>query len=178
MTITISQERFDTVQQKQEWIKQMRLMFCIRKQFPETNQIIHPDGSLNQEYFQPPKGVIVQEPPTRVWDQNCRSLLIKGISNHGIGQFRKISEEFLPDWTAQELRLKTIRLIGRQNLQLYKNWKGMFCLMLGNEADIIREFEFNKEIGLEFQSWKGNVLVYDDEGLVLEAIKARKKLKQ
>jgi hypothetical protein len=47
--------------------------------------------------------------------------------------------------------------------------------MVGNEKDILKEFEFNKDIGKQFNSWKNNVLVYDDDGFVLEAIKNRKK---
>jgi hypothetical protein len=66
--------------------------------------------------------------------------------------------------TANELRLKTIRLIGRQNLELYKGWRG-------TEQDILNEYEHNKEIGKECNSWKNNVLIYDDAGLVYEAIK-------
>jgi hypothetical protein len=53
--------------------------------------------------------------------------------------------------------------MGRQNLQLYKDWKG-------NEQDIAREFELNKTIGLKYGAWKGGCLVADDEGLVAKAI--------
>jgi hypothetical protein len=59
--------------------------------------------------------------------------------------------------------VKCIRLIGRQNLQLYRDWKG-------NAEDIAREYEFNKEIGLQFGAWKQGVLVYDDEGNVERAL--------
>ncbi|KAH7043598.1 hypothetical protein BKA57DRAFT_110514 [Linnemannia elongata] len=53
--------------------------------------------------------------------------------------------------------------MGRQNLQLYKDWKG-------NEQDIAREFELNKAIGLKYGAWKGGCLVADDDGLVAKAI--------
>ena len=56
-----------------------------------------------------------------------------------------------------------MRLIGRQNLQLYKNWKG-------NADAIAREYEKNMKIGLELIAWRGGVLVYDDEGKVLKRI--------
>lgn len=57
--------------------------------------------------------------------------------------------------------MKTIRLIGRQNLQIYKDqcWKG-------DANDIAREYERNKAIGLKLGQWKQGVLVYDDDGLV------------
>lgn len=163
------------ISHQHEWIKQMRLKFCVRSEFPVTKNIIFEDGSLNQEYFQPPKGTVLVD-KVRTWTPKCRELLIKGIGEFGIGQFRKISNTYLSEWvdainqTAQELRLKTIRLIGRQNLQLYKNWKG-------SEQDIQSEYQINKEIGLDLNAWKGNVLVYDDDGLVLERIKSYKRLK-
>jgi hypothetical protein len=44
-------------------------------------------------------------------------------------------------------------------LQLYRGWKG-------NDADIKREYQRNKAIGLKYDTWKQGVLVYDDEGKV------------
>ena len=144
-------------------------MFCRRKEFPETRDIIFEDGTLNQQYFQPKE--IIQE-PERLWTSEHRALLLKGIEQEGIGNFKKI-QELLPEWvkfvnkSAQELRLKTARLIGRQNLQLYKD-----CKL--SEEDILKEYQLNKEIGVELGQWKG-VLVYDDDGKVLEAINERKR---
>jgi len=56
-----------------------------------------------------------------------------------------------------------MRLVGRQNLQLYKDWKG-------NELDMAREFELNKAIGMKYGTWKAGTLVADDDGLVAKAI--------
>jgi hypothetical protein len=50
-----------------------------------------------------------------------------------------------------------MQLMGRQNLSLYKDWKG-------DEAAVQREFERNKEIGLKTGCWKANMLVSDDNG--------------
>eukprot|EP00842_Homolaphlyctis_polyrhiza_P000706 jgi/Hompol1/1636/HPOL_005679-RA len=136
----------------------MRLQFCVRSDYEATRRMIHPDGSLNQE-----QGATLQTESARVWKDTERALLIKGISMFGIGHFREISENLLPDWSPNDLRIKTIRLIGRQNLQLYRDWKG-------GEAEILAEYERNKAIGLRFGCWKGSVLVYDDQGEVLKAI--------
>ena len=35
--------------EKQEWVKQMRLKFCVRPEFEITKNMIYPDGTLNQE---------------------------------------------------------------------------------------------------------------------------------
>lgn len=65
-----------------------------------------------------------------------------------------------------ELRLKTMRLIGRQNLQEYKFWKG-------GAEEIAKEYEWNKSIGLKLGCWKSGVLVYDDSGKVADLIAER-----
>ncbi|KAF9395308.1 hypothetical protein BGX21_009985 [Mortierella sp. AD011] len=149
---------FDARQQR---INEIRLKFCVRDEFPITKNMIHPDGTLNQDYFRPPKGAKAEA--ARKWTEKERELLIKGIEKHGIGHFREISEEFLPSWSGNDLRIKAMRLMGRQNLQLYKGWKG-------NEQDMAREFELNKAIGLKYGTWKAGTLVADDDGLVAKAI--------
>ncbi|KAJ1965411.1 hypothetical protein IWQ62_002672 [Dispira parvispora] len=151
---------------KKEWVKQMRLQFSIRPEFEITQNIIHSDGTLNQDYFRPPKDAPRPgQEPVRKWTERERALLIEGIGLYGIGHFREISEKLLPAWSVNDLRIKCIRLIGRQNLQLYRDWKG-------TEEDIQREYQRNKDIGLRFSMWKGSCLVYDDDGHVLKAILA------
>ncbi|KAF9194122.1 hypothetical protein BGZ51_001101 [Haplosporangium sp. Z 767] len=155
------EREFDARQQR---INELRLKFCVRDEFPITKNMIHSDGTLNQDYFRPPKGAKAEV--ARKWTDKERELLIKGIEKYGIGHFREISEEFLPSWSGNDLRVKSIRLMGRQNLQLYKDWKG-------NEQDIAREFELNKAIGLKYGAWKAGTLVADDDGLVAKAIEAQ-----
>ncbi|CAG8617486.1 3006_t:CDS:2 [Cetraspora pellucida] len=50
----------DKLKTKQEWVKRMRLKFSIRPEFEITWNILHSDGTLNQDYFRPPKGSIPQ----------------------------------------------------------------------------------------------------------------------
>ncbi|KAI8049354.1 hypothetical protein BDF21DRAFT_498616 [Thamnidium elegans] len=149
------------IKKKQEWIKQFRLKFCVREEFEITKNMIYLDGSLNQDYFRPPKGLKKEE--ARKWTDVERGLLIQGIEKYGIGHFGEMSKEYLPKWSTNDLRVKSIRLIGRQNLQMYRGWKG-------NEQDIAREYEANKEIGLKYGSWKQGVLIYDDDGNVEKAL--------
>ncbi|CAG8822649.1 4350_t:CDS:2, partial [Dentiscutata erythropus] len=56
----LSTEHFEFLKTKQEWVKHMRLKFCIRPEFEITQNILHSDGTLNQDYFRPPKGSIPQ----------------------------------------------------------------------------------------------------------------------
>ncbi|KAJ2028085.1 hypothetical protein GGI01_000977 [Coemansia sp. RSA 376] len=153
--------------QKQEWVKTMRLRFSRRPEFPDTHGIVDDEGMLNQEYFQPPKDALPQT--ERKWGDEEKRKLLEGIERYGIGHFREISDSLLPDWSGNDLRMKTIRVIGRQNLQLYKDWKG------DSEA-VQREYERNKDIGLQHGTWKGGALVYDDDGHVLKAIEASNRV--
>ncbi|KAG0171644.1 hypothetical protein DFQ30_000674 [Apophysomyces sp. BC1015] len=139
----------DKLLAKQEWVKQFRLKFCIRPDFEITKNMIHEDGTLNQDYFRPPKGVKREE--ARKWTDVERALLIQGIEKYGIGHFGEVSKELLPKW----------------NLQLYRDWKG-------NAEDISREYDRNKAIGMKYGTWKQGVLVYDDNGLVEKELLANK----
>ncbi|KAJ2454160.1 hypothetical protein EV183_001762 [Coemansia sp. RSA 2336] len=152
--------------QKQEWIKQMRLQFSKRPEFPETHSMVDDEGMLNQEYFQPPKDAVPAV--ERKWGEDEKRKLLEGIEKYGIGHFREISENLLPQWSGNDLRMKAIRVMGRQNLQLYKDWRG-------TAESVQREYERNKEIGLRLGAWKGGALVYDDDGLVLQAIEESNK---
>ncbi|KAI9096599.1 hypothetical protein DFS34DRAFT_581366 [Phlyctochytrium arcticum] len=157
---SVNQKKEREMLVKQAWVKKMRLQFCVREEFEVTKDIILEDGTLNQEYFRPPRGTTLQDQAsTKKWTESDRALLIQGITKHGIGHFRAISEELLPDWRPNDLRIKTMRLIGRQNLQAYKDWKG-------DETEIAKEYERNKELGLRFDCWKAGVLVADDDGNV------------
>ncbi|KAJ2775962.1 hypothetical protein IWQ57_000119 [Coemansia nantahalensis] len=147
--------------QKQAWVRGLRLQFSRRPEFPETHAIVDDEGALNQEYFQPPKDA--QPAAERKWGEDEKCKLLEGIERYGIGCFREISESLLPEWSGNDLRMKSIRVMGRQNLQLYKGWRG-------DAAAVQREYERNKEIGLRLGAWKGGALVYDDDGRVLKAI--------
>ncbi|KAI8820736.1 uncharacterized protein EV422DRAFT_496437 [Fimicolochytrium jonesii] len=151
--------------EKQEWVKKMRLQFCVRKDFEVTKTIIHRDGTLNQEYFRPPRGTKLMGEEVKKWTESDRALLVKGIEKYGIGHFREISEALLPAWQPNDLRVKSMRLMGRQNLQEYRGWRG-------TEEDIKAEFARNNEIGVRLGCWKSGVLVFDDDGLVDAEVKA------
>lgn len=62
-------------------------------------------------------------------------------------------------------------MIGRQNLQLYRGWKG-------NADDIAREYAYNKGLGLKYGTWKQGVLVYDDDGKVEKELREYHKKNQ
>eukprot|EP00123_Amoebidium_parasiticum_P020421 comp4960_c0_seq2/m.1055 comp4960_c0_seq2/g.1055 ORF comp4960_c0_seq2/g.1055 comp4960_c0_seq2/m.1055 type:complete len:180 (-) comp4960_c0_seq2:645-1184(-) len=146
-------------EQRQTFVKHMRFMFCRRPDFPDTEHMLNGDGTFNEKYFE----TQVMEVEERKWTERERALLLQGINTLGIGSFGEISATLLPDWTANELRIKSMHLLGRQNLSGYKGWRG-------DEQAIAREFERNKKIGLATGCWKGGVLVSDDHGEVQRLI--------
>lgn len=86
-----------------------------------------------------------------------------------------------------ELRVKTARLMGRQSLVRYKNWKGdataiaaeydipisCYCYLL--RLTLRYRYAKNKELGLKLGSWKSGQLVADDGGEVEQALKELEK---
>merc|ERR1711879_571623 len=101
------------------------------------------------------------------WGDKEKDLLLQAIEKHGIGSWALVKSEFLPQWEATELRIKTARVMGRQSLVQYIDvkWKG-------TPADVEREYQRNKAIALKYNCWKGGVLVNDDEGLVAKVLEA------
>lgn len=147
-----------TEEQKLLFIKRLRFQFCNRKKINGVSMICK-DGTMNLKYFE----TKFVETQAKKWTHIERQLLIQGIEIYGIGGYAKMIEEMLPGWTVNHLRVKTIGLMGRQNLSKYAGWKG-------DEEAITREFERNKAIGLATGCWKGTCLVTDDAGKVLKMI--------
>eukprot|EP01135_Chromosphaera_perkinsii_P010445 Nk52_evm8s2133 gene=Nk52_evmTU8s2133 len=147
---------------RQDWVIHMRKKFCVRTDTdPETYNILLENGELNPQYFMTKTKKVAE----RKWTDKEKDLLLKGIEEYGIGNFGEISKALLPDWTRNDLRVKAMRLMGRQNLSLYKGWKG-------NKAAIEKEFNRNKEIGDRHGCWKGGMLTTDDAGKVERDIMA------
>lgn len=49
---------------------------------------------------------------------------MKALEKHGVGNWREISEQYLPKWDDQAIRIKASRLMGSQSLARYIGWKG------------------------------------------------------
>ncbi|KAI9002134.1 hypothetical protein DFJ74DRAFT_696729 [Hyaloraphidium curvatum] len=159
---------FQTVEDKRRWIVAMRLKFCRTDHIGNadpTNPLVLEDGSINQDYFRSLAEPV--ESASRVWRAEERGLLIRGIAKHGIGHFREIAEDEelrpLSYWSPNDLRIKAMRLIGRQNLARYRDWKG-------EEGAITAEWNRNRRIGTALGAWKGSTLVSDEKGLVEQVI--------
>ncbi len=50
--------------------------------------------------------------------------VVQALEKHGIGNWREISEQYLPKWDDQAIRIKASRLMGSRSLARYVGWKG------------------------------------------------------
>jgi hypothetical protein len=82
-----------------------------------------PPHTAPSSYFKPPKNAVPVV--SKKWTDTEKELLLQGLAEYGVGHFREISERLLPEWAPNDLRVKAIRLMGRQNLQLYRGMLGV-----------------------------------------------------
>ncbi|DBB09808.1 hypothetical protein WJX82_006732 [Trebouxia sp. C0006] len=136
-----------------QWVHDMRAAFSPAAMLTE-------EGSINQEFFKPTKVVMVDD---KKWGDNERDLLYQALEKHGVGNWREISEQYLPKWDDQAIRIKASRLMGSQSLARYIGWKG-------NREAVDAERAVNKAIGDRTGCWKAGVLVEDDAGSVKKAL--------
>tara|TARA_B110000977_G_scaffold23845_1_gene28823 strand:+ start:20498 stop:20956 length:459 start_codon:yes stop_codon:yes gene_type:complete len=124
------------------------------------------DGSLNQQFFKPKKVVFATEKAK--WNESDWDNLYRGIEKYGIdpSSWRKIIEEFCPNREVLFIRIKASRAIGSQGLNRYHGW-------IGSKADVLAEYERNKQIGLATGCWKGGILVENDHKHAEAAIRKR-----
>jgi hypothetical protein len=125
--------------------------------------MIAKDGSIDQEFFRPRAVLTLHE---RRWGEAERVALLAGLEEHGVGRWRDIAREHLPDWDETSLRLRTARLLGCQNLSLYHG-----CRLRAAQVEVERAA--NKALGEARGAWKGGMLVDDGSGAVVAEIAAR-----
>eukprot|EP01116_Phalansterium_solitarium_P019565 TRINITY_DN5518_c0_g1_i1.p2 TRINITY_DN5518_c0_g1~~TRINITY_DN5518_c0_g1_i1.p2 ORF type:complete len:155 (+),score=45.59 TRINITY_DN5518_c0_g1_i1:103-567(+) len=133
-----------------DWARRMRSMFS-------SDDMVDISGNLKLDYFKP-----VERAAARKWTERERAQLQAGLVAHGVGQWKDILENFLPEWGAEDLRVQTRRLLGRQQLEPYISAR----YRPTDVAAIDRERSRNQQIGLGCGCWKGGQLVNDDAGRV------------
>eukprot|EP00884_Botryococcus_braunii_P004742 jgi/Botrbrau1/14269/Bobra.0368s0002.1 len=157
--LTQGREKEVTQEQKDKrdvWVRDLRQLFS-------PPGMLNDDGSINQQFFKPKQVFLVEE---RKWGSGERDLLYKGLEQYGVGQWRQIRENLLPQWEEQLLRVRAARLLGSQSLARYTNWRG------SREA-VEKEFQKNKELGERLGCWKGGILVEDNQGSVAAAFEGQ-----
>mmetsp|Transcript_67908 Transcript_67908/g.94036 ORF Transcript_67908/g.94036 Transcript_67908/m.94036 type:complete len:161 (-) Transcript_67908:124-606(-) len=119
---------------KRKYIIEMRKTMC-------GENICTKDGSLNLKYFNVKRG--------HYWSKKENEKLIEGVIKFGPTSHKQIKEDFLPDWTETEIRLRTCKLLRFYNLQDYENTKFYSAEQIADEAKRNKETatEEKKNIG-------------------------------
>lgn len=143
---------------------QARIDYAVhmRKLF-SPSAMLHADGSINQEFFRPKKVLTLTD---RKWGANEREQLYKGLETYGVGRWREIGDDMLQGWDDHNIRVKTAKLLGCQNLSWYHGRK-----FTKSEAEA--EFEQNKQLGARTGCWKNGMLVDDDGGTLRRHFQTR-----
>ena len=93
------------------WIKHMRTQLC-------PPEMVDQEGNFEEVYFKP------RMRNNMVWTEKEEALLIEGVLEFGVGHWMQIRRAKLREWDEVEIRLKCARLMGRQDLSCYEDWKG------------------------------------------------------
>ena len=108
----------------EKWVKHMRTKLC-------PPEMVDQDGNFEEVYFKPRMRNNME------WTEKEEKLLIEGVVEFGVGQWMQIRRSKLREWDEVEIRLKCARLMGRQDLSSYQDWKG-------DASDMEKERELNK----------------------------------
>ncbi|GAX81856.1 hypothetical protein CEUSTIGMA_g9284.t1 [Chlamydomonas eustigma] len=142
------------MEERQAWASQMREKFS-------PKGMVNMDGTINQEFFRPKHVLLVKE---KRWGIDETDLLYKGIERFGVGKCQEISMHLLPEWSDQQIRARTSKLMGSQSLARYSNW-------IGDKQAVQQEHERNKRLAEKLGCWKNGMLVENSEGSVKEYFK-------
>lgn len=95
------------------------------------------------------------------WNDENVAKLVAGIQQFGVGEWEKIQAHYFKGWDEMDLRMKTCRLLGRQDLRKYHGWKG-------DRAAMELEYEKNRSEGTSKGLWKFGVFLNEEFGLLVE----------
>ena len=93
------------------WVKHMRKQLC-------PPEMVDQDGKFEEIYFKPRMRNNME------WTAKERDALTAGVLEFGVGHWMQIRRTHLKEWDEVEIRLKCSRLLGKQDLDSYRDWKG------------------------------------------------------
>jgi hypothetical protein len=104
------------------WVKHMRTQLC-------PPEMVDQDGNFEEIYFKP------RLRNNMLWTEKEEQGLIEGVQEFGVGHWMQIRRSKLREWDEVEIRLKCARLMGRQDLSSYQDWKGDAAQMAQERAN-------------------------------------------
>ena len=100
-----------TMPRDEKWVMHMRTQLC-------PPEMVDQDGNFEEVYFKPRMRNNME------WTEKEKNGLIEGVVEFGVGHWMQIRRAKLREWDEVEIRLKCARLMGRQDLSEYQDWKG------------------------------------------------------
>ena len=125
---------------------------------------VGPGGELVQAFFRPKKVLVQVEGAGRRWGEEERARLAAGLERHGVGAWAAIRADGLGEWGGQDLRVKTCRALGVQNLQRLQGWRGSAQEQAAVQGQ-------HKALGEGLGCWKNGTLVENFSGDVATALR-------
>ena len=125
---------------------------------------VGPGGELVQAFFRPKKVLVQVEGAGRRWGEEERARLAAGLERHGVGAWAAIRADGLGEWGEQDLRVKTCRALGVQNLQRLQGWRGSAQEQAAVQGQ-------HKALGERLGCWKNGTLVENFSGDVAKALR-------
>ena len=110
----------------------------MRKRFCPPEMVNADTFELKEEYFRPPK-------PKKILTVEEEDLIAEGIEKFGFGEWKLIVDEYFPEADVNEVRIKAMELVGKQDLGEYVGKK-----MSREELDAerLKNLEIGKQKGL------------------------------
>ena len=135
-------------EQRKKYLLEMRKRFC-------PSEMLEGDtGMLREEYFRPPK-------PKKIISEAEEELIVKSLETHGFGAWEEIAKEHFPDVDRNELRIKCMELVGKQDLSEYMGRK-----MTKEELDAEREKNLIEGKEKKLLVW-GKVMADEKHGVLI-----------
>jgi len=92
--------------ERQKYLLEMRKRFC-------PPEMIDPNTmELSEVYFRPPK-------PKKILTIDDDELVKAGLEKFGFGEWEAIAKEYFPEADQNEIRIKAMELVGKQDLREY-----------------------------------------------------------
>eukprot|EP00871_Galdieria_phlegrea_P002287 jgi/Galph1/3059/GphlegSOOS_G1719.1 len=139
----------DYENEREEWSRALRKILS-------PCEILFPDGSINQDYFKPAiykKRKVLSEDGKSLWGGYEWSVLKSALCSEGVGEWEKIREKFLSQWSVQVIEQQTKYILGTGDIQQYIGWTP------SGLDEISQVLESNRKKALEENRWIDNLYI-------------------
>ncbi|GJQ09917.1 hypothetical protein GpartN1_g1708.t1 [Galdieria partita] len=141
----------DHEKSRDEWSRILRKLLS-----PE--EILLPDGTINQDYFKPAvykKNKVFSLDGEKTWGSYEWNLLKTALCSYAVGDWQQIRENFLTRWSEEIIEEQTKYVLGTSDIQSYIGWKAT------SSSEIDDILEKNRKLAIEEGRWIENLYVSD-----------------